>query len=140
MRCAEREGRLIERARFLSGDSLLIKDEIGCLPVGSSGGNLYFLLVNASCEHCAMFMTGRRGFGEWAEIVGDAVVASALRDRLLHRAVVIPIEGHAYRLREHADLIAERLRAPSLHQPAPIVELKHRPGRPRKKRAASRTG
>ena len=51
-----------------------------------------------------MVMTSNRGFGEWAEIFGDAVVATALLDRLLHHAVVIPIEGNSYRLREHAAL------------------------------------
>ena len=140
MRRAEREGRLADRVRFLSRYSLLIVDEIGYLPVGSGGGNLFFQLVNACYERCAMIMTGNRGFGEWAEIFGDAVVATALLDRLLHHAVVIPIEGNSYRLREHADLIPEHLRGRSLREPTPVVELKRRPGRPRKEHAASPTG
>lgn len=140
MRRAEREGRLADRVRFLSRYSLLIVDEIGYLPVGSGGGNLFFQLVNACYERCAMIMTGNRGFGEWADIFGDAVVATALLDRLLHHAVVIPIEGNSYRLREHADLIPEHLRARALREPTPVVELKRRPGRPRKEHAASPTG
>jgi DNA replication protein DnaC len=110
LRKAEREGKLRERVKFLGRYSLLIVDEIGYLPVGSGGGNLFFQLVNACYERCAMIMTGNRGFGEWAEIFGDAVVATALLDRLLHHAVVIPIEGNSYRLREHAALIPEHLR------------------------------
>lgn len=140
MRRAEREGRLADRVRFLSRYSLLIVDEIGYLPVGSGGGNLFFQLVNACYERCAMIMTGNRGFGEWADIFGDAVVATALLDRLLHHAVVIPIEGNSYRLREHADLIPEHLRARALREPTPVVELKRRPGRPRKEHAASPAG
>ena len=140
MRRAEREGRLADRVRFLSHYSLLIVDEIGYLPVGSGGGNLFFQLVNACYERCAMIMTGNRGFGEWADIFGDAVVATALLDRLLHHAVVIPIEGNSYRLREHADLIPEHLRGRSLREPTPVVEVKRRPGRPRKEHAASPTG
>jgi DNA replication protein DnaC len=140
MRRAEREGRLADRVRFLSRYSLLIVDEIGYLPVGSGGGNLFFQLVNACYERCAMIMTGNRGFGEWADIFGDAVVATALLDRLLHHAVVIPIEGNSYRLREHADLIPEHLRGRSLREPTPIVDVKRRPGRPRKEHAASPTG
>jgi hypothetical protein len=118
----------------------LIVDEIGYLPVGSGGGNLFFQLVNACYERCAMVMTGNRGFGEWADIFGDAVVATALLDRLLHHAVVIPIEGNSYRLREHADLIPEHLRGRSLREPVPVVDVKRRPGRPRKEHAASPTG
>jgi DNA replication protein DnaC len=140
MRKAEREGKLRDRVRFLSRYSLLIVDEIGYLPVGSGGGNLFFQLVNACYERCALIMTGNRGFGEWAEIFGDAVLATALLDRLLHHAVVIPIEGNSYRLREHADLIPEHLRArPPLQERVP-TPARRGPGRPRKEVAASLDG
>jgi DNA replication protein DnaC len=139
MRKAEREGRLRERVRFLSRYSLLIVDEIGYLPVGSGGGNLFFQLVNACYERCAMIMTGNRGFGEWADIFGDAVVATALLDRLLHHAIVIQIEGNSFRLREHADLIPEHMRPRSLAHDQAVPPARRR-GRPRKEAAASITG
>jgi DNA replication protein DnaC len=69
--------------------------------VGSGGGNLFFQLVNACYGRSAMIMTSNRGFGEWVTIFGDSVVVTALLDRLLHHAVVIPIEGNSYRLREN---------------------------------------
>ena len=133
MRKAEREGKLRERVKFLSRYSLLIVDEIGYLPVGSGGGNLFFQIVNACYERCAMVMTGIRGFGEWADIFGDAVVATAQLDRLLHHAVVIPIEGNSYRLREHAALIPEHMRPrhPLADTAIPLA-VKRKPGRPRK--------
>jgi DNA replication protein DnaC len=141
MRKAEREGKLRDRVKFLSRYSLLIVDEIGYLPVGSGGGNLFFQLVNACYERCAMIMTGNRGFGEWADIFGDAVVATALLDRLLHHAVVIPIEGNSYRLREHAALIPEHMRPRHpLSDPMPAMPVKRRPGRPRKEPVASVRG
>lgn len=138
MHKAEREGRLRDRVRFLSRYSLLIVDEIGYLPIGSAGANLFFQLVNACYERCAMIMTGNRGFGEWAEIFGDAVVATALLDRLLHHAVVIPIEGNSYRLREHADLLPEALRNRNAQPEHSAKEpSKRRPGRPRKETMSS---
>jgi DNA replication protein DnaC len=75
-------------------------DEIGYLPVIPGGGNLFFQLVNARYERAAMVLTSNRGFAEWGEVFGDPVVATALLDRLLHRAVVIQIEGSSYRLRQ----------------------------------------
>ena len=133
MRKAEREGKLRERVKFLSRYSLLVVDEIGYLPLGSGGGNLFFQLVNACYERSAMIMTSNRGFGEWAEIFGDAVVATALLDRLLHHAVVIPIEGNSYRLREHAALVPETMRSrSSLLDPQGQQPIKRRPGRPPK--------
>jgi DNA replication protein DnaC len=141
MRKAEREGKLRDRVRFLSRYSVLVVDEIGYLPVGSGGGNLFFQLVNACYERCAMIMTGNRGFGEWADIFGVAVVATALLDRLLHHAVVIPIEGNSYRLREHASLIPEHMRSRSpMHEPAAAIVGRRRPGRPRKESPASIAG
>jgi DNA replication protein DnaC len=140
MRRAEREWRLTERVRYLARHSVLIVDEIGYLPVGSGGGNLFFQLVNACYERCAMIMTSNRGFGEWAEIFGDPVVASALLDRLLHHAVVIQIEGNSYRLREHAELVPEPLRTASLRVSIAAPEAKPKRGRPRKEPATITPG
>ncbi len=53
---AEREGRLIEKTRFLSRNSLLIDDEIGYLPISPGGANLFFQLVNARYEKSAFAM------------------------------------------------------------------------------------
>ena len=129
---AEREGLLKERIRFYTRTALLIIDEIGYLPLQSGGANLFFQLINARYERGAMILTSNRGFGEWSEIFGDAVVASALLDRLLHHAIVIAIEGNSYRLREHAQLVPEPLRSTALRMPHSSPEPKARRGRPPK--------
>lgn len=131
---AEREGQLRERLRFIARNALLIIDEIGYLPLNPGGANLFFQLVNARYERGAMILTSNRGFGDWGEIFGDAVVATALLDRLLHHAVVVQIEGSSYRLREHAALVSENLRSrPILHD----TEPPRRRGRQRKEVPAS---
>jgi DNA replication protein DnaC len=125
---ADREGRLRERIRYLCRAQLLIIDEIGYLSVGASAGNLFFQLVNARYEKGAMILTSNRGFAEWGAVFGDAVVATALLDRLLHHAVVVQIEGASYRLRQHADLLvpARHPGRPGVADPPP-----RRRGRPR---------
>src|SRR4029079_18456785 len=56
----------------------------------------------------------------------------ALLDRLLHRAVVIQIEGSSYRLRQHADLMPEHVRSKALiNSPIPAQPQRRR-GRPPK--------
>ncbi len=130
---AEREGRLLDKIRYLSRNSLLIVDEIGYLPITPGGANLFFQLVNARYEKGAMILTSNRGFAEWGEVFGDPVVATALLDRLLHHAVVIQIEGASYRLRAHADLIPEHARAHASINPPPPPK---RRGRPPKSRSA----
>jgi DNA replication protein DnaC len=130
---AEREGALRERLRFLCRPQLLVVDEIGYLPVVAGGGNLFFQLVNARYERGAMILTSNRGFAEWGEVFGDAVVATALLDRLLHHAVVVRIEGASYRLRRHAGLLPETAAARPVTPPAPAPR---RRGRPPKNRPA----
>jgi len=129
---AERQGRLVDKIRFYARTALLIVDEIGYLPISTGGANLFFQLVNARYEKGAMILTSNRGFAEWAEVFGDPVVATALLDRLLHHAVVVQIEGASYRLRAHADLIPEHVRANAPISPPPPK----RRGRPPKKGTA----
>ena len=129
---AEREGRLRERLRFYARNALLIIDEIGYLPLQSGGANLFFQLINARYERGAMILTSNRGFAEWGEVFGDAVVATALLDRLLHHAVVIQIDGSSYRLRQHAELMPEHVRFKATLAPPAMSQPPRRRGRPPK--------
>lgn len=126
---AEREGLLAQRIRFLTRTALLVIDEVGYLPLDKSGANLFFQLVNARYEKGAMILTSNRSFQEWGEIFGDNVVAAALLDRLLHHAVVIQIDGNSYRLKTHAALMPENLKAAIAYRGD---STRRRPGRPRK--------
>jgi DNA replication protein DnaC len=126
---AEREGRLAEKLKFYARVSLMIIDEIGYLPITTGGANLFFQLVNTRYEKGAMILTSNRGFAEWGDVFGDPVVATALLDRLLHHAVVIQIEGASYRLRAHADLIPEHVRANAPITPPPAKKRRGRPSK-----------
>ena len=122
---------MAEKIRFYTRASLLIVDEIGYLPITTGGANLFFQLVNARYEKGAMILTSNRGFAEWGEVFGDPVVATALLDRFLHHAVVIQIEGASYRLRGHADLIPEHVRANASIAPPPPPKRRGRPPKAR---------
>jgi hypothetical protein len=110
---------------------------------GASGAGVairFFQLINARYERGAMILTSNRGFGECAEIFGDAVVASPPLDRLLHHAIVIAIEGNSYGLREHAEFVPDPLRNAGRYltppQPLPAAPIKQQRGRPPKSVAA----
>jgi IstB-like ATP binding protein len=51
-------------------------------------------------ERGSIAVTSNRGFEQWGEILGDAMVAAALIDRLVHHATMITLKGKSYRLRE----------------------------------------
>lgn len=46
-----------------------------------------------------MLITSNRNISEWGTVFGDAVVATAFLDRLLHHSHVSTIRGDSYRLR-----------------------------------------
>jgi DNA replication protein DnaC len=45
-------------------------------------------------------LTSNTSFAQWGTLLGDEVLATALLDRLLHHAEVIPINGRSYRMKE----------------------------------------
>jgi DNA replication protein DnaC len=101
---AERAGRLRERMNFLASASLLVVDEVGYLPIGQNGTNLFFQLVNRRYEKNSTLLTSNKSFRAWGEIFGDAAAAAAILDRLLHHCHLVQISGNSYRLRGYAGL------------------------------------
>jgi DNA replication protein DnaC len=94
------EGRLEERLAFYAKPKLLIIDELGYLPFEPNAAHLLFQLVSRRYERGSLLITSNRSVGEWGEVFGDAVVATAILDRLLHHSHVVTIRGDSYRLRE----------------------------------------
>ena len=78
----------------------MIVDEIGYLPIDRQGANLFFQLVSRRYERGSMILTSNQRFGNWGEIFGDQVLATAILDRVLHHSVTINIKGESYRLKE----------------------------------------
>jgi DNA replication protein DnaC len=104
--------------RRLDRYSLLVVDEIGYLPLERHAANLLFALVARRYEQGSIIVTSNRGFEAWGEILGDAMVAAALIDRLVHHAEIVTLKGKSYRLRERAGGVAPADQAPSLRDSA----------------------
>ena len=56
--------------------------------------------MTARYEHGSIILTSNTSFAQWGALLGDEVLATALLDRLLHHAEVIPINGRSYRMKE----------------------------------------
>src|SRR3989475_5317510 len=97
---AHSEGRLEDRLTHFGKPKLLIVDELGYLPFEPNAAHLFFQLVSRRYERGSMLITSNRSIGEWGTVFGDAVVATAILDRLLHHSHVLTIRGDSYRLRE----------------------------------------
>ena len=97
---AHREGRLDDRLSHWAKPKLLIIDELGYLPLEPSAAHLFFHLVSRRYERGSLLIASNRSVGEWDQVFGDPVVATAILDRLLHHSQVVTIRGESYRLRE----------------------------------------
>jgi DNA replication protein DnaC len=98
---AERIGTLNRRLSIFTGPALLVVDEIGFLPLDAHQANLFFQVVSRRYEHGSMILTSNKSYAEWAEVFsGDAVIAAAILDRLLHHSTTITIKGESYRLKD----------------------------------------
>jgi len=111
------QGRLDDRLLTYIKPKLLIIDELGYLPLEPSAAHLFFQLISRRYERGAILLTSNRSVGEWGTVFGDAVVATAILDRLLHHSHVITVRGDSYRLRE-------KRRSGLLHK-TPAADAKH---------------
>lgn len=95
------EGRWATTMRFFAGPALLVIDELGYLPLPGEAASALFQVVSQRYLKTSIVITTNRGVGSWGEILGDTTVAAAMLDRLLHRSVVLNLDGDSYRLRDH---------------------------------------
>jgi DNA replication protein DnaC len=108
---AQHRNALDDELKRLERYSLLVVDEIGYLPLERQAANLLFALVARRYERGSIIVTSNRGFEAWGEILGDAMVAAALIDRLVHHAHIVTLKGKSYRLRERGTGTAPNPRA-----------------------------
>ncbi|GAC1670945.1 MAG: IS21-like element IS21 family helper ATPase IstB [Candidatus Acidiferrum sp.] len=96
------ENRLSREMKNLTRPKLLIIDEVGYLTLETAHASLLF---QAICERYEkrqpIILTSNKAFADWSQVfAGDAIMASAALDRLLHRSTVINIRGDSFRLKE----------------------------------------
>jgi DNA replication protein DnaC len=97
---AHSTGHLHDELTRLTRYPLIVIDEVGYIPFEAEAANLFFQLVSARYERASTIVTSNKPFGRWGEVFGDAVVAAAMIDRLVHHAEVISMKGDSYRLKD----------------------------------------
>jgi DNA replication protein DnaC len=81
----------------LARPDLVILDDIGMRKMtATEAQDLCELLEERSIERSTLFTT-QLPLSHWAEVIGDPVIADAVRDRLEHAALTLNITGESYR-------------------------------------------
>jgi DNA replication protein DnaC len=78
--------------------ALVIIDELGFMPINKTEAHLLFSFVSSCYESKSLVVTSNKGFDEWADFLGDAVIATAILDRLIFKCEIFNIMGDGYRL------------------------------------------
>ena len=105
---AATEKKLEKTIRKYATPQLLIIDELGYIPLDRTGSELLFQVFARRYDSpCAStIITTNRVFKEWTMTFNnDAVLTSAVLDRILHRCEIVIIEGKSYRMRKAFDAV-----------------------------------
>lgn len=85
----------------------LIVDELGFDALDRADASLFFRLVSHRYARGAIAITANKNVKEWpAVFADDEPLTMAILDRLLHKSVVLNIQGRSYRLQELEKLLA----------------------------------
>lgn len=77
---------------------LLVIDDIMMFPMSKEEAVALFNLINELHQKTSLVITTNKAPKEWAEILQDTVLTTALLDRILYRCEIIKLEGNSYRM------------------------------------------
>ena len=97
LRAARADGSYDRRMLRFTGPDLLIVDDLGLRPLRYEGPEDLHDVIRQRYERGSIIATSNRAVDEWYSLFGDALLASAAMDRLLHHANIVVMEGNSYR-------------------------------------------
>ena len=95
---ARDEKRLLRLQRELQAPKLLIVDELGYVPLSSTGAELLFEVFSQRHERSSTIVTSNLPFEEWTSVLASERLTGALLDRLTHHVHILTMNGDSYRL------------------------------------------
>lgn len=93
-------GRIHRKIKTLCKPGILIIDEVGYAAMDNETAHYFFQIVSSRYEKGSIILTSNKSYGEWGDVFGDNIVATAILDRLLHHSTTINIKGDSYRVKE----------------------------------------
>jgi DNA replication protein DnaC len=97
---AEAERSFLKKLHYYQSFDLLVCDEIGYLPLGQQGSNLFFQVISQRHKKKSTIITTNLPFSEWSRIFDSTTTAAAIADRLVYNSDIFIMEGPSYRKRD----------------------------------------
>ena len=97
---ARDEKRLLRLQTTLAKLQLLVIDELGYIPLSSTGAELLFEVISQRYERASTIITSNLPFEDWTSVFGSERLTGALLDRLTHHVHILDMNGDSYRLKQ----------------------------------------
>jgi DNA replication protein DnaC len=94
---AQADGTLGKRFKQWSRYTVLIIDDLGLATTGAKPYRELLEIIDDRVGKGSVIITSQFPVGQWHELVGDATVADALMDRLVHQAYRLELKGESMR-------------------------------------------
>jgi DNA replication protein DnaC len=85
--------------RRIRNSHLLVIDDIMMFPVNQNDAVLFFNLINELHDKTSLIITTNKSPKEWADVLKDTVLTTALLDRILYRCEIVKLTGTSYRMK-----------------------------------------
>jgi DNA replication protein DnaC len=86
---------------------LLVIDDIMIFPINQQDAVAFFNLINELHDKASLIVTTNKSPKQWADVLKDTVLTTAILDRILYRCEVVNLEGDSYRLLYRKTIFSE---------------------------------
>jgi len=97
LRAARADGTYERKLARFTAPRVLIVDDLGLRPLEHDEPMDLYEIIRSRYERSSTIVTSNRDVTEWYPLFGDALLASAAMDRLLHHSEILVLDGDSYR-------------------------------------------
>ena len=99
---------LVEYKRLATA-KLIVIDDIMLFPIEKNQAVSLFNFINQLYESTSFIITTNKMPADWAKMMDDEVLATALLDRLLYKCEIINLSGKSYRMKNRKTIFEPKL-------------------------------
>ena len=88
------------KLNFFITPDLLVLDELGFKKMPNYSADDFFDVISRRYEKGSVIITTNKPFELWSDIFTDAILSSAILDRIVHYSIIFNIKGNSYRTKK----------------------------------------
>lgn len=97
---AKADNSYYNKLNFFITPDLLVLDELGFKKMPNYSADDFFDVISRRYEKGSIIITTNKPFELWADIFTDAILSSAILDRIVHYSIIFNIKGNSYRTKK----------------------------------------